>query len=116
MRPNPFISIVCHVLAQSVCTNRNINAPNRKTKFPVAKAAGEQIVNHHVQIYFFLFILSIGGLHVKSLFRNHRPPCEKLIQESQPPMDKINRKNKSGHDGCPDLLFLFILSIGGCDS
>ena len=73
MRPNPFISIVCHVLAQSVCTNRNINAPNRKTKFPVAKAAGEQIVNHHVQIYFFLFILSIGGLHVKSLFRNHSP-------------------------------------------
>ena len=35
MRPNPFISIVCHVLAQSVCTNRNINAPNRKTNFPV---------------------------------------------------------------------------------
>ena len=35
MRPGPVISIVCHVLAQSVCTDRDSNAPNRKIRFPV---------------------------------------------------------------------------------
>ena len=29
------VSIVCHVLAQSVCTDRDSNAPNRKIRFPV---------------------------------------------------------------------------------
>ena len=35
MTPGPVISIVCHVLAQSVCTDRDSTAPNRKISFPV---------------------------------------------------------------------------------
>ena len=35
MGRNPFLSIVCHVLAQSVCADRNNNATNRLTRFPV---------------------------------------------------------------------------------
>ena len=35
MRPGPVISIVCHVFAQSVCTDRDNNAPNGKMRFPV---------------------------------------------------------------------------------
>ena len=65
MRPNPVISIVCHVLAQSVCTNRNINAPNRKTNFPV--------------------FFSLGGLIGTCEAPSAFSPCENLIQESQPP-------------------------------
>ena len=88
MRTNPVISIVCHVLAQSVCTNRNINAPNRKTNFPVfffPSGASLELVKPllllvHVKISFRNHSRLIGTCEAPSAFS----PCENLIQESQP--------------------------------
>ena len=53
MGPSPFLSIVCRILAQSVCAHRNSNAPDRVTRFPVffvlrgPPLTGEE--NHHFE-------------------------------------------------------------------